>query len=78
VRRRLSDSSAAEREAAFAALDALTPQVFVTEQTGAGLAAAAIKNFVWQVKRKLTELPVTNHLMLAFISPQGSGKSSLL
>ncbi len=37
---------------------------------------AAFKHFLWQVKRKLNELPVTYHLMLNITGPQGGGKTS--
>jgi hypothetical protein len=34
-----------------------------------------IKKFIWQVKRKIQNLPVTNHLMPIILGVQGTGKS---
>lgn len=36
---------------------------------------AAYKHFIWQVKRKLFELPVSYHMMLNIMGPQGVGKT---
>jgi hypothetical protein len=35
-----------------------------------------LQHFVWQVKRKMTGLPVTDHMMPVLYGKQGSGKSS--
>lgn len=37
---------------------------------------AIYKHFVWQVKRKLFELPVSYHMMINILGPQGIGKSA--
>lgn len=37
---------------------------------------AVFKHFLWQVKRKLNELPVTYHLMLNITGKQGVGKTA--
>jgi hypothetical protein len=37
---------------------------------------AAIKKFIWQVKRKIQNIDVTNHLMTVILGPQGVGKST--
>lgn len=42
------------------------------------LALACIKQFVWQVRRKLFGKSVTNHLMVVLFGQQGSGKSRAL
>ncbi|XUY25839.1 VapE domain-containing protein [Agrobacterium sp. rho-8.1] len=36
---------------------------------------AVYKKFVWQVKRKMLNLPITYHLMPVILGPQGTGKS---
>ena len=38
-------------------------------------AALLVEKFIWQVKRKLWGLPVTQHQMLVLVGPQGGGKS---
>lgn len=40
--------------------------------------AAVLKSFIWQVKRKLRGLPVTNHLMPILLGSQGSGKTTFV
>lgn len=40
--------------------------------------AAIFRKFIWQVKRKMRGLPVTNHLMPVILGPQGIGKSTLV
>lgn len=40
--------------------------------------AAVIAHFVWQAKRKLYALPVTNHLMPVFVGKQNGGKSTAI
>lgn len=37
-----------------------------------------LKHFVWQVKRKLFNMPVTYHMMPVFVGKSGSGKSMLI
>ena len=39
---------------------------------------AVLKHFVWQVKRKMFDLPVTYHMMPVLFGPQESGKSTLI
>jgi hypothetical protein len=36
---------------------------------------AVLKKFIWQVKRRLSGLPVTNHLMAVIYGSQGTGKT---
>lgn len=40
--------------------------------------AEVLKFWIWQVKRKLFDLPVTNHFMLNLYGKQGSGKSTFV
>ncbi len=42
------------------------------------LVAPIILNFMWQVKRKMKKIPVTNHLMPILYGGQGSGKSCFI
>ncbi|MBX7115913.1 MAG: virulence-associated E family protein [Myxococcaceae bacterium] len=42
------------------------------------LHVAIVKHFIWQVKRKLFEMPVEFHLMPVFHGPQESGKSTAI
>lgn len=37
---------------------------------------AVYQHFIWQVKRKLFELPVSYHMMINILGPQGVGKSA--
>lgn len=37
-----------------------------------------LKKFIWQVKRKMLGLPVSNHLMPVITGPQGVGKSTFV
>jgi hypothetical protein len=39
---------------------------------------AALLHFIWQVKRKLAELPVEHHMMLVLVGPQGGGKTEAI
>ena len=40
--------------------------------------AAVLMKFMWQVKRKMAGLPITDHLMPVLLGPQGCGKSTLI
>jgi Virulence-associated protein E len=39
---------------------------------------AVLKKFIWQTKRKMAGLPVTDHLMPVILGPQGVGKSTFV
>lgn len=39
---------------------------------------AVLGHFIWSVKRKLTGLPVTNHIMPVLVGGQGAGKSTAI
>jgi hypothetical protein len=46
---------------------------------GPEFVVAILKKFFWQVKRKMSRLPIHNHLFAVLINPkQGGGKSTLL
>lgn len=49
-----------------------------TDRVSTGYASALFKKFIWQVKRKMKGLPVTDHLMMVLTGPQGNGKSTLV
>jgi hypothetical protein len=53
---------------------------FTRAVTGAedSVDVAVFAHFVWQVKRKLFDLPVEHHLMPILFAPQGAGKSVAL
>ncbi len=42
------------------------------------LVKAIIHHFLWQVKRKMQDLPVTHHIMPVFVGTSGAGKSELI
>jgi hypothetical protein len=63
------------RDKIFADLVDLCRATFDSEAQPAEYAAAAIRKFVWQVRRKLAFIPVTNHQMLIWTGRQGVGKS---
>lgn len=43
-----------------------------------GFPTAVIKKFMWQIKRKARNLPVTNHLMPVLTGAQGKGKTEFV
>ncbi len=51
---------------------------FDTTRTSPGFAIAVIKKFMWDVKRKGNNHPVTNHLMPVLTGKQGGGKSTFV
>jgi Virulence-associated protein E len=56
----------------------LAEAVFDCSDTSPEYVAAVLKKFVWQVKRKIRDMPVTDHLMPVILGPQGVGKSTLV
>ena len=60
-----------------AAWDMVTSQFDMAEHDAA-FVEAILKKFIWQVKRKLLGLPVSNHLMPVLLGPQGVGKSTFV
>ena len=66
-----------EREQDKASLIAVCRAAFA-ETEEPEYVAAVIQKFVWQVKRKMFGLPITNHLMPVLLGPQGKGKSTFL
>lgn len=68
-----SPNSAAKRSA----WDAVVSQFDVTE-TSPEFVEAILRKFIWQVKRKMIGLPVSNHLMPVILGPQGVGKSTFV
>lgn len=67
-----------DREAAEPVWRKLVERNFDLSEMSADLVIAVLKKFVWQVKRKLTQKPVTNHLMPVLLGAQGGGKSTLV
>lgn len=57
---------------------ALVTAAFNVMDTSAALTEATLKKFVYDVKRKLAGLVVTNHLMPVLVGAQGGGKSTLI
>lgn len=51
---------------------------FDLSEHSAEYVAGGIKKYMWQVKRKMMGLPVTNHLMPILLGPQGVGKSTFM
>lgn len=45
---------------------------------GIEFAVAVFNKFIWQVKRKMMSLPITDHLMPVLLGKQGNGKSTLI
>lgn len=58
--------------------DMLAKTCFRSDNIPAELTIAVLKKFIWQVKRRLTGLPVTYHTMPILYSSQGSGKSEFI
>lgn len=55
--------------------DALIANSFDTTDVSAEITIAVLKKFIWQVKRRLDGMSVTNHLMPVIYGSQGCGKS---
>jgi energy-coupling factor transporter ATP-binding protein EcfA2 len=53
-------------------------QVFDCSETSPEFVAAVLRKFMWQVKRKIRGLPISDHLMPVLLGPQGIGKSTLV
>lgn len=51
---------------------------FCTSEHDADFVRAVLSKFIWQVKRKMLGLPITDHLMPVVLGPQGVGKSTLI
>ncbi|MGC5777598.1 VapE domain-containing protein [Methylobacterium sp. NFXW15] len=51
---------------------------FCVEEHDADFVRAVLSKFMWQVKRKMLGLPITDHLMPVLLGPQGVGKSTLI
>lgn len=66
------------QERAQASWDALERAAFDVSETCPGFAVAVLRKFIWQVKRKMLGLRVTNHLMPVLTGAQGKGKSTLV
>jgi Virulence-associated protein E len=45
---------------------------------GTDFAIAVFNKFIWQVKRKIEDMPIYDHLMPVILGPQGAGKSTLI
>jgi adenylate kinase family enzyme len=65
------------RERGQASLHRLVETCFVCPE-GPDFVVATINKFMWQVKRKIEDLPIYDHLMPVILGPQGSGKSTLI
>lgn len=72
---RLSYAGQVEQELAEVEWDRLVKAI-----TGVNLDETKIvlKHFIWQVKRKMRDLPVRDHMMIVLFGAQGSGKSTLV
>lgn len=51
---------------------------FCPEEHEAAFVRAVLSKFIWQVKRKMLNLPIYDHLMPVLLGPQGVGKSTLI
>lgn len=56
----------------------LADKVFDCSETSPAFVAAVLRKFVWQTKRKMRNLPVTDHLMPVVLGGQGIGKSTFV
>jgi len=56
----------------------LADSVFDCSETSADFVASVLRKFIWQVKRKIRGIEVTDHLMPVILGPQGIGKSTLV
>lgn len=65
------------REDGQAALRRLVENCFDCAE-GVDFGMAVFNKFIWQVKRKAEDLPITDHLMMVILGIQGNGKSTLI
>lgn len=56
----------------------LIDSCFDTSSVTADVVEAILKKFMWQVKRKMLGLDITNHLMPVILGPQGVGKTTFM
>jgi hypothetical protein len=56
----------------------LATRLFDCTDAGVDFVVSVLKKFIWQVKRKMLGLPVTDHLMPVILGPQGVGKSTFV
>lgn len=56
----------------------LIDSCFDTSTIGSEVVEAILKKFMWQVKRKMLGLDITNHLMPVILGPQGVGKTTFM
>jgi len=68
---------APKSEKIIAAWDAVASQFDLSEHS-ADFVIAVLKKFIWQVKRKMLNERVDNHLMPVILGPQGVGKSTFV
>lgn len=52
--------------------------LFDTTDKSEEFCTAILKKFIWQIKRKMLNYPVSNHLMPILLGPQGIGKSTFI
>jgi energy-coupling factor transporter ATP-binding protein EcfA2 len=67
-----------ERERTETQLLDLAKNCFDTADTSPEFITAMLKKFIWQVKRKVLGIDVTDHLMIVLLGAQGSGKSTFV
>lgn len=58
--------------------EAFATTFFDESRVSRAIQIAVMKKFIWQVKRRLAGMPVTNHLMTVFYGGQGRGKSKVV
>lgn len=56
----------------------IAEKLFDSSEKGSAYVIAVLQSFMWQVKRKLYGLEVTNHLMPVILGPQGVGKTTFV
>jgi hypothetical protein len=59
-------------------LKQLVENCFEVDEHGADFAVAMFNKFIWQVKRKIKNMLIYDHLMLVILGSQGTGKSTLI
>jgi hypothetical protein len=65
------------RERGQASLHRLVANCFLCPE-GEDFVVATINKFIWQVKRKIEDMPIYDHLMPVILGTQGNGKSTLV
>lgn len=67
-----------DRQKADVTWQGIADKIFDCSERGTEYTIAVLQSFMWQIKRKILGLPVTNHIMPVILGPQGVGKTTFV